>query len=123
MDENISFFIDDSKTESNSTLASYDLDNEDFLLNSCYENNDIEYSKMMDYDMNYNVNQLLVICEYYDLVKTYKLKKCNKQTIIRVLVDFEEDIKNYEIVSKRKLFWYYINELKNDKFMKKYILW
>ena len=30
---------------------------------------------------------------------------------------------NKEIVLKRKKIWFYINELKKDKLMKKYILW
>jgi len=28
-----------------------------------------------------------------------------------------------EITMKRKELWYYINELKNDKMMKKFVIW
>lgn len=38
-----------------------------------------------------------------------------------MLVDFEASEENCEIVTKRQLLWYYVNELKNDSFMKKYI--
>jgi len=38
-----------------------------------------------------------------------------------MLVDFEASEENSEIVTRRQLLWYYVNELKNDSFMKKYI--
>jgi hypothetical protein len=47
----------------------------------------------------------------------------NKEKIICFLVEFELNIENCEIVCKRQNLWFYINELKQDKFMKKYILW
>ena len=36
---------------------------------------------------------------------------------------FEENIENSLIVYKRKQLWYFMSELKKDKFMKNYILW
>ena len=70
-------------------------------------------------------------------IKTYKqtlsqfLKEVNcKDTyqistkqIIEYLVIFENDISNVDIVFRRQNMWFYINELKNDKFMKKFVLW
>ena len=32
-------------------------------------------------------------------------------------------MENYEVVIRRKELWYYINELKNDKMMKKFVIW
>lgn len=81
------------------------------------------YPYYYHYDINYTIQQLLVICDYYNIVKLNKLKKENKINIIHKLVEFEKDEKNYEIVTNRKKMWFYINELKNDKIMKKYILW
>ena len=43
--------------------------------------------------------------------------------IIEILVSFESDLNNSDIVFKRQNMWFFINELKNDKFMKKYLLW
>ena len=71
------------------------------------------------YELNFNVKQLLTICEYYGLKQ---LKKANKLTIIHSLVEFENNVENKEMVHKRKHLWFYIEELKKDKFMKKYIL-
>jgi hypothetical protein len=39
------------------------------------------------------------------------------------LVDFESNPLNNTIVLRRQEMWRYINILKNDKFMKKYVLW
>jgi hypothetical protein len=71
------------------------------------------------YELNFNVKQLLTICEYYGLKQ---LKKANKLTIIHSLVEFENNVENKEMVHKRKHLCFYIEELKKDKFMKKYIL-
>jgi len=141
MSENITFFIndhdDDNKTVTNSSVESQIFfnngneenssdninifDYQDIICNNLAT--DYQLSKEIDYEMNYTVNQLLLICEYYDLVKEWKLKKCNKQTIIQILVNFENNADNIEIVSKRKLFWRFMEELKNDKFMKRFIIW
>lgn len=141
MNENISFLLneEDDKTVTNSTLDSiFSFQNGDVDINVDYNNANIfdfediiynnlaadyQLSKEMDYEMNYTVNQLLLICDYYDLSKEWKLKKCNKQTIIQVLVNFENNPDNIEVVSKRKLYWRFMDELKNDKFMKKFIIW
>ena len=52
-----------------------------------------------------------------------KNNKYNKEQIIDFLVSFESDIKNSDIVFKRQNMWFYMNELKNDRFMKKFVLW
>ena len=41
-----------------------------------------------------------------------------------MIINFEGDVANEDIVTKRKMMWFYMEELKNDKYMKKYIvLW
>jgi hypothetical protein len=47
----------------------------------------------------------------------------NKNEIINFLVVFESDPNNFEIVIKRQNIWFYMNEIKSDKFMKKYVIW
>jgi len=78
---------------------------------------------MINYHENFTVKELLCICEYYGFAKDLKTNKYNKEQIIDFLVTFESDPTNYDIVFKRQNMWFYINELKNDKFMKKFILW
>ena len=76
-----------------------------------------------EYKINYTVKGLLLVCDYYGLAKEMKLHKYNKDEIINVLVHFENDPINDDIFMKRQSMWYYIDKLKNDKFMKKYVLW
>jgi capsular polysaccharide biosynthesis protein len=87
------------------------------------EYNDIMVSHMVNYTENYTVKDLLLICDYYGFSKELKINRRNKQQIINFLVSFETDSLNSDIVCKRKNMWFYVNELKNDKFMKKYVLW
>lgn len=116
--ENISFCIDDAAVESNT-----ELDVSQFL---GYQESDVDdhtTSIMLNYQLNMTVRQLLQICDYYGISKGLKTNKCTKDEIICLLVDFEDAAENYEIVSRRRLMWFYIEELKNDKLMKKYIFW
>jgi hypothetical protein len=76
-----------------------------------------------NYNVNFTIKQLLVICDYYGLSKMLKANKNNKEYIVNVLVLFEKDCANQDIVFKRRNMWYFMAELKNDKFMKKYIIW
>ena len=80
-------------------------------------------SKCMAYELEYNIKQLTRICEYYGISKEIKMNKLKKTDIIDFLIDFEENIENIEIVFKRQQLWYFMSELKNDKFMKKYVIW
>ena len=97
----------------------------DDLDNFELQNNDtsVLMSLSVYYELNYNVKQLLLICDYYKIGKELRINKSNKTDIIHSLVLFEDNTNNFEIVLKRKQLWFYISELKNDKFMKKYVLW
>jgi hypothetical protein len=77
------------------------------------------YASISNYDENYSVKQLQLICEFYG-IKCGKVKKID---IIGEIVMFENDLKNIELVLKRNQFWNYMMELKADKFMKRFILW
>ena len=79
--------------------------------------------EMINYQYNYTIKELLLICDYYGFSKKLKNYKLNKEQIIKFLVGFESNPENSEIVFKRQNMWFYINELKSDKFMKKFILW
>ena len=88
----------------------------------CIEDDDM-YTEMVNYDMNYTVKQLLLICDYYGLMKDVRTNKMKKQDVIEQILLFEINMVNYEVVIRRKELWYYINELKNDKMMKKFVIW
>lgn len=86
-------------------------------------NDDFFLPKMIYYNINFTIKELLLICEYYGFAKNLRSNKFNKEQIIQFLIDFESNPDNSEIVFKRQNMWFYINELKSDKFMKKFILW
>jgi hypothetical protein len=81
-------------------------------------NNDRYIAQLSEYDLNFTAKQLSVICEYYE-IKTTKMKKGD---MIESIVAFENDIENAEIVVTRQQMWYYIQQLKEDKFMKKFVI-
>jgi hypothetical protein len=76
-------------------------------------------AQMSQYDLNYTLKQLGMIYEYYNIGKTTKLKKAD---IIQAIVVFEHDIENCEVVMRRQQLWHYLEELKSDKFMKRFVL-
>ena len=86
-------------------------------------NDELTVPKMINYHENFTVKELLLICDYYGFSKELKTNKCNKDQIIGILVSFESDLNNSDIVFKRQNMWFFINELKNDKFMKRFLLW
>lgn len=124
MEDNISFSLNEIEDDNdcNDNLNFF----HEFLDDTHHGNNveqDFMYSQIVNYKENYTINQLYQICEYYGIVKEMKINKFKKEDVICVLVKYENNVENKAKVLKRKKMWYCINELKNDKFMKKYILW
>jgi hypothetical protein len=122
MGENIHFNIDEVCKETNVDYDEIMSNFENDILND-YESEDVIASQMLNYQINFTVKQLVVICDYYGISKEMKLNKSTKQEIIDTLVYFEKNINNECIVLKRQNLWFYLNEIKNDKIMKKYVLW
>ena len=116
----ISFYIQEIEKD---TENEFNIDGLMAEIDSAELNNDLAVPNMINYHENYTVKELLLICDYYGFAKDLKTNKCNKEQIIDFLVSFESDINNSDIVFKRQNMWFYINELKNDKFMKKFVIW
>jgi hypothetical protein len=115
----ISFYVQEIEAENENN---FDIDELMAEIDNT-ELNEVNLPQMINYNENYTVKELLMICEYYGFAKDLKNNKYNKEQIIDFLVTFESDINNSDIVFKRQNMWFYINELKNDKFMKKFVLW
>jgi len=117
------------ETDSPITYCIEEIDNTenvvDFNIEDLIKQIDDEISvpNMINYSKKYNVKEILLICEYYGISKKIKTSTINKETLIDYLIAFENDTANTDIVFRRKNMWFYINELKNDKFMKKFVLW
>jgi hypothetical protein len=116
----ISYFIDEVENELEEEINIEELMAE---IDNSELNDDLVFPKMVNYNENFTVKELLIICDYYGFAKELKNSKCNKEQIIEILVSFESDPINDDIVNKRQTLWFYIGQLKNDKFMKKYVLW
>ena len=72
----------------------------------------------LGYSINYTIKSLSMIMDYYKLSR----RKLCKQRMIQLIVLYELDSDNLDIVNKRKLLWGYIKELKEDEYFSKFIL-
>jgi hypothetical protein len=121
--EHITYQLEDDCNKGTHDDFNYDSFLHDFEKINNLSSDDEIFVIMKDYDLNYSVKQLLLICDYYAISKgAMRTNKMKKQDIIEQIILFEHDQNNIEIVERRKRMWFYINELKEDKFMKKYVI-
>jgi hypothetical protein len=140
--ENITYCVNDNDLDGyneleleNSELA--ELINEFEQMQSTTNNSANLYNEddivleMQNYELNFTIKQLLIICEYYGISKQAKngeyygskARIMKKSDIVSLILMFEKNIDNIEIVMKRKELWFYLDSLKTDKIMKKFVLW
>ena len=119
--ENVNYVVDEmTDNPSDLDLYTFLTDFEKMDVPSHTEpSGDYFLAQMSEYDLNYTLKQLGMIYEYYNIGKTTKLKKAD---IIQAIVVFEHDAENCEIVMRRQQLWHYLEELKADKFMKRFVL-
>jgi hypothetical protein len=123
-EQNITFFLDeDEEITSNNFDVEFDINNVLQEIENEELNEDLKLPQLINYHENFTIKELMLICEYYGFAKELKTKKYNKEEIIHFLVEYELNQLNSEVVYRRQNMWFYMNELKNDKFMKKYVLW
>lgn len=122
---NIQFLLEESDNNDDTMIdpSFYDTLLQEFdSKNQIFENDDI-FSTMKHYDLNFTLKQLLLICEYYGLLKEIKINKLKKQDIIEQLILFENNSDHVDIVTTRKKLWRYLTDLKKDKMMQRFIIW
>ena len=90
----IAYYMDEMENN-NSELDIEELLNE---IENTELNDEMTIPKIINYSENFTVKELLLICEYYGFAKDMKLNKFNKDEIIQVLVDFERNPNNSNIV-------------------------
>tara|TARA_B100001758_G_scaffold247874_1_gene267972 strand:- start:10884 stop:11192 length:309 start_codon:yes stop_codon:yes gene_type:complete len=76
-------------------------------------------AKEIDYSINYTLPLIQSICGFYEI----PYKRIKKQDLIYNLVEFESNIENIETVEERKRLWFYMEELKKNKYLSKYIIY
>ena len=72
----------------------------------------------IDYFENYTVKMLQHIANYYKISKS----RLKKEELIQLIIQFENEPDNSEIVYNRKRMWHYMNELKNDSYFSKFLI-
>jgi len=131
MEENISYKLGEIEKESiNADFFKLYDELDKIVLDDCDEYKDdtildkIMASKL-DYNTNYTVQDLKKILDFY-ITHTDgglgKIGKRKKDELIETIVDFELDNTNMELVCKRKRLWFYVKEIKSDKYLSKYII-
>jgi len=102
-----------SANSANSPNATFNSDFAEFD----FFNMDCATAISFDYEMNYTMKQLKHIAGYYGL-------KCKtrKADMIQDIVLFETDDKNGDAVGRRKRLFHYMDTLKNDEYLKSYVI-
>ena len=116
INDTIDFSYNDTYKDNTSELfdISHDLMKEDI---------DYKIKSNMEIYTTYNRQQLIQICDFYNLTRTFGLRNKKKEALINIIILFEMDDDNQDIVNKRLTYWFFINELKKDPVMRQYIIW
>jgi len=72
----------------------------------------------MHYALNHTLKSLRRIAEYYGM--SFKRKK--KAQLIELIVAFENDKQNAQLVLRRRILWSLIGVIQGDKYLNKYIM-
>jgi len=88
------------------------------FFNEDYTNMDGYIALEMDYSENYNKKDLEKIAEYYSISK----RKKRKADLVQDIVLFELDPLNSDITNRRKTMWFYMEEIMNDNYLSKFLI-
>jgi len=86
-----------------------------------YENENYDdnwFALIYQYEADYTKKELDKIADYYNISK----RKKRKMELCEEIVIFEMTSENEDIVSHRKLMWFYFEEIKKDNYLKKFII-
>jgi len=116
---NISFLLqENSKNKDNGITYEELIDEVDLLEITAAISLDDMIAMELDYQTNYTKKQLERICDYYDISK----RKKKKPQLVEEIVQFEKNTNNLTVVYQRKKLWGYIEEIKSDKYLRKFLI-
>ena len=116
---NLSFSLQEICKENKAEVTYNDLLKEVDYMEMCANVAMDDYiAQEVEYQTNYTKKELDKISEYYEISK----RKKKKQDLIEEIVLFEKDPENIEVVFQRKKLWSYIQEIKGDKYLSKYLI-
>ena len=101
--------IDCVEKEEKSNINKHNDNNENFT--TIYYLLEEEYNE-------FTKKELERICDYYNISK----RKKRKAELIQDIIIFEQDEINSEIVCTRNDLWYCIEQIKNDNYLKKFLI-
>ena len=112
------YTITDDNTSTNVNYADLLRSVNETVNNNSGENYNSNYqAQLVNYSLNYTMKDLKRIAKYYKI----NIRKKVKDELIYSILLFENNADNYNIVSKRKELWYYLEQLLDDPFFHKYI--
>ena len=123
VDQKISVSLKELIKENNENVTYNELVN---IVNSMEQNIAMEQNTDMEdfsalevhYQTNFIKSQLEKIADYYNISK----RKKKKDELIQDIVIFEIDPNNIEIVFRRKKLWAYMKEIKEDRYLSKFLI-
>jgi len=116
---NISYSLTEPVRKSSPDVTYDDLLREvDLLEMTSIPNMDDYMANEINYATNYTRKELDRIADYYEISK----RKKRKDDIIQDIVIFEQDPENIELVFRRKKLWSYMAEIKDDKYLRKFLI-
>ena len=116
---NISYSLTEPVRKSSPDVTYDDLLREvDLLEMTSIPNMDDYMANEINYATNYTRKELERIADYYEISK----RKKRKDDIIQDIVIFEQDPENIELVFRRKKLWSYMAEIKDDKYLRKFLI-
>ena len=118
-ENNISFSLQETANKKGMGVTYEELIKEVDLLEMTADVAQSDYIALeIDYQTNYTKKQLDRIADYYGISK----RKKKKDKLVEDIVIFEKFSENVTLVYKRKKLWSYIDEIKKDKYLSKFLI-
>lgn len=108
--------IDQEKVKLGEINFSGQYDSDDDLMG--LHNMDECLAMTLNYDNNYTLKDLQKIAEYYEI----STRKLNKGELIEQILTFEDNSDNDVITTRRKRLWNYMKQIKQDKYLKPFLI-
>uniref|UniRef100_A0A6C0C295 Uncharacterized protein n=1 Tax=viral metagenome TaxID=1070528 RepID=A0A6C0C295_9ZZZZ len=124
MKNNLSYTLFEGLPKRNKKKMDYEKLKSEIMATETESPIDYEEESMQQYMLlNYQYDEckkkeLERICEYYGISK----RKKNKGELIQDIILYEIDNNNDEIVNRRKTLWFYLEEIKSDNYLRKFLI-
>ena len=124
MKKNLSYVLIDNNNYNKVDAINYDnllkkvMDIETDVMENL-DDPDMQQIAIVTYEYEeYKKKELELIADYYSISK----RKKKKDELIQDIVIFELDPINIEITQRRKTLWFYMEEIKSDNYLRKYLI-